>query len=228
MNQITKKTRTNWPESTVLCMLDIFKEKHILSHLDHSKYRNSDIFKTVEKSMVEQGLNYSAEQIRIKWKALKVAYKNVIKHNSRSGVDRITCPYYDELDSLLGHRPGTGVLADGMDSDTLNVDQVDEDQTNTEVTSNLFNEIDDTSENNIEPVNCDKNETSVCLDIGNSDNSVCSQKTTKLLNKTKSVRSAPYARALKGFSTEFMESQKQLQRDFFEQQSKLNNEYFEK
>lgn len=56
MSQITKKTRINWPESTVICMLVIFKEKHILSHLDHSKYRNSDIFKTVEKCMVEQGL----------------------------------------------------------------------------------------------------------------------------------------------------------------------------
>ena len=64
MNQIIKKARTNWPEyTTVLCMLDIFKEKHILSHLDHSKYRNSDIFKTIEKSMVEQGLHYSADQV---------------------------------------------------------------------------------------------------------------------------------------------------------------------
>jgi hypothetical protein len=51
MSEVTKETLTNWPESTVLCMLDIFKEKHILSHLDHSKFGNSDIFKTVEKSI---------------------------------------------------------------------------------------------------------------------------------------------------------------------------------
>lgn len=48
------------------------------------------------------------------------------------------------------------------------------------------------------------------------------------LSCIESVRSAPYARALKGFSMEIMESQRQLQIKFFEQQSKMNNEYFEK
>lgn len=74
-----KKSRTNWPKSVVLCMLDIFKEKHILSHLDHSKYRNSDIFKTVEKSMVERGLNYSADQVSKFFLLGKICIKLIIK-----------------------------------------------------------------------------------------------------------------------------------------------------
>ncbi|KAF0704569.1 Uncharacterized protein FWK35_00035622 [Aphis craccivora] len=83
----------------------------------------------------------------------------------------------------------------------------------------FFNEIEATPENNTEPANCGTNETSLCEDMENSNCSAVSQK---------SVRSASYARALKGFSMEFMESQRQLQIKFFEQQSKLNNEYFEK
>lgn len=44
------------------------------------------------------------------------------------------------------------------------------------------------SENNIEPVNCDTNETNeTCLDIGNSQNSVGSQKASKSLNKTSNL-----------------------------------------
>ncbi|KAI8516493.1 hypothetical protein Bbelb_050740 [Branchiostoma belcheri] len=51
---------------------------------------------------IEPGL--SAEQ---KTKNLRKNNKEVVDHNTKSGNDRITCPFFDEMDAFLRDRPNT-------------------------------------------------------------------------------------------------------------------------
>ncbi|KAK3732230.1 hypothetical protein QZH41_007523 [Actinostola sp. cb2023] len=44
----------------------------------------------------------TAEQAKNKMKTLIDEYKNVVDNNNRSGRDRITCPYFEDIDEVLG------------------------------------------------------------------------------------------------------------------------------
>lgn len=47
---------------------------------------------------------------------LRKKYREVIKHNKKSGADPITCPFYEELDAVLGCRPMNNPGQNRMDN----------------------------------------------------------------------------------------------------------------
>ena len=55
--------------------------------------------------MGEHGYTRSWLQCQRKMKHLKMAYRKAKDNNNRSGRGRITCPFFDELDAVLGDRP---------------------------------------------------------------------------------------------------------------------------
>lgn len=95
-------------------MLTILRDKNILSMLDGKRYRNTDIFQLVEEELKKGGFLKSAIQIRTKWKSLKTLYYKAKRANSISGSNRVECPFWEELDELLGHRPSSNV--EGVDT----------------------------------------------------------------------------------------------------------------
>lgn len=62
------------------------------------------------QDFIEASNKYTAE-----WKALKSPYYKCKKHNNTSGSDPQKCPFYDELDQLLGHRPLSSVDDNAID-----------------------------------------------------------------------------------------------------------------
>lgn len=96
-------------------MLSIIKNKEILRLLDGKRYRNGDIFKIVEEELKKRGFQKTVLQIRTKFKTLKAAYYKVKRHNNTSGADKLTCPFYEELDELLHVRPMCS-LQNGVDT----------------------------------------------------------------------------------------------------------------
>ena len=56
----------------------------------------------VEKIFRERGHDRTFDQIRRKVKLLKKSYKDTRDANRKSGGRRQTCPFYQELDELLG------------------------------------------------------------------------------------------------------------------------------
>lgn len=114
--------RNIWTNREIVCMLEIFREEKILDLFDGKRYKNTEIYKLVEKKMVEKGfLNKSADQIKNKWKALKTQYNNCVKNNSRSGMDRSECEYFTLLEDILGIRPSSSL--EGIDSDIIEVEE---------------------------------------------------------------------------------------------------------
>ena len=63
--------------------------------------RNKHLYVRLEKMMSERKVYKTAEQVKNKIKKMRGAYKKVKDNNRKSGGGRVTCPYFEELDSIL-------------------------------------------------------------------------------------------------------------------------------
>ncbi|KAI8490389.1 hypothetical protein Bbelb_316570 [Branchiostoma belcheri] len=70
-------------------------------------FRNKEGYAMLEKALREEGYVRSAKQIQVKLRDLKAGYRKCKKKNNRSGNGRTSCPFYQELDVVLGTRPAT-------------------------------------------------------------------------------------------------------------------------
>lgn len=84
------------------CVIAIWSEESIQRKLDDT-YRNRRIYEDISRQMSERGYSRTWLQCQRKINHLKVTYCKT--KDSRSGLERITCPFYEELDIVLGDRP---------------------------------------------------------------------------------------------------------------------------
>uniref|UniRef100_A0A3P9LH28 Myb/SANT-like DNA-binding domain-containing protein n=1 Tax=Oryzias latipes TaxID=8090 RepID=A0A3P9LH28_ORYLA len=89
--------------------------KSISKRLDGRKSRNTELFILVHKRLKEVGIDRSIEQIKNRWQSLKTTYYKAKTHNSRSGVDPSSFPYYQVMDNFMGDRPLSNVPTNGVD-----------------------------------------------------------------------------------------------------------------
>ena len=97
-------------------MLHQVQELSIFKCMDGRRTRNANLFPKMSLTRAEAGFIRMPEQIRIKWKNVRSAYTNGKRNNSKSGQGRISCPYYDMMDDLLGRRPMSQATERGVDA----------------------------------------------------------------------------------------------------------------
>ena len=107
-----------WEDEEVLALIHIWGDSRIQQDLDGCS-RKRPIFERIAKQLKEQGFVRSFAQVREKIKQLKQRYKKIKDSNNRSGNKRRTCPFYKELDDILGDRPITNPpkLLDSMEAE---------------------------------------------------------------------------------------------------------------
>ncbi|KAI8502480.1 hypothetical protein Bbelb_200680 [Branchiostoma belcheri] len=105
---------SNWSTEDMGVLISIWGAGEILRKLD-DMHRNLEVFEGIAKAMVERGFNRTAAHCRFKTKVLKQKYRTTRDHNSKSGRDRITYPFYNEMDVFLRDRPSSrpAVIRDG-------------------------------------------------------------------------------------------------------------------
>jgi hypothetical protein len=94
----TQSFPKNWTnaETKSLIMLRVAMQKEFEKAKKH---------KTLwEKIASEIGVSVTGKQCENKFKSMKRDYRNVIDNNNGTGNGKITCPFFNELSSLFGHR----------------------------------------------------------------------------------------------------------------------------
>ncbi|CAH3014425.1 unnamed protein product, partial [Porites evermanni] len=77
-----------------------------------SKRHNSSVSERISKQLnqmlPEQNLRCvrTLQQCKAKIKNLEDEFKKIKDHNNKSGNDRITFPYFDDINEVLGCKPG--------------------------------------------------------------------------------------------------------------------------
>ncbi|XP_044180033.1 uncharacterized protein LOC122961480 [Acropora millepora] len=101
----TKCRSPNWSDAEVRFLIITWKDRHPIR-----KRQNSAVWESTAKELNsllrEQGLTSirTAAQCKAKIKNLEDEYKRVKDHNSKSGNDRESFAYYEELNEILGCR----------------------------------------------------------------------------------------------------------------------------
>lgn len=93
---------TNWSYAEVIDLLDIWGGQRIQQVLQRS-HRNMDTFQVIANEMAKRGHERKAQECRTKTKTMRRDYKKVKEYNS-AGKGFITCPFYDQLESILDSR----------------------------------------------------------------------------------------------------------------------------
>nr|XP_055023087.1 myb/SANT-like DNA-binding domain-containing protein 7 [Misgurnus anguillicaudatus] len=100
---------SQWKGSEVTDLINIWGDSSIQAKLEGS-YRNRAVYENISREMAERGYRRSWLQYQRKIKSLRAKYKEVKDWNKRSGRQRITCPFYEELDRILGDKPSVQPL----------------------------------------------------------------------------------------------------------------------
>ena len=123
VNAGAKGRSANWSDAEIRFLIAIWKDHHPIN-----KRHNSAVWESIAKQLNtllrEQELTSirTASQCKAKMKNLEDEYKRVKDHNNRSGNDRETFTYYEDLNEILGCRakitPKT-VVECGFEDDNL-------------------------------------------------------------------------------------------------------------
>ena len=95
-----------WSEAELKALIGIWGEADVQAQLD-SAVRNKFVFKHIAKEMMKLGCNRDWEQCKTKIKNLKTDYRNVKDNNGKTGRGRKSCKFFNELETILGHRPSS-------------------------------------------------------------------------------------------------------------------------
>ncbi|XP_062977813.1 uncharacterized protein LOC134395582 [Elgaria multicarinata webbii] len=90
----------SWRYQETLDLLEIWGESKIQEQL-RSSHRNIYFFQYIAGEMAARGHERTALECRNKTKVMRLEYKRVVDHNSRSGNTRATCPFFSELHRIL-------------------------------------------------------------------------------------------------------------------------------
>ncbi|XP_007439118.1 zinc finger and SCAN domain-containing protein 32-like [Python bivittatus] len=89
-----------WKREETLALLEIWGEAKVQQELRFS-HRNLDIFEKISQDLRTKGYHRSAFECRTKTKTLRLEYKRVVVHNSRSGNTPAMCPFFPQLHRIL-------------------------------------------------------------------------------------------------------------------------------
>ena len=115
---------TQWSIAEVQTLLCLVAEDKIQKELDGAT-RNEKVYKEVAKLMEGHGYYRSYVQCRDKLKKLKSDYKAIKDQNGRSGSNRKTWKWYDQMDAIYGHRPANNGRESGIDSAMGLLEEID-------------------------------------------------------------------------------------------------------
>ena len=96
--------RTNWDNNEVKALISIWGGEDVKACLENTS-KDAKTYRRIAQELSELGFDRNPNQVKDKMKSIKKAYKACKDCNSRSGSGRVTLPFFDELDAILGRRP---------------------------------------------------------------------------------------------------------------------------
>ncbi|KAL0879650.1 hypothetical protein ABMA27_003365 [Loxostege sticticalis] len=98
-----------WSDSCILLLLTLYEEKKD----EFATKRHKKIFADIAKKMHDTNPEYimTGSQCQSKINSLKKTYKKIFDHNTTSGNDRVTWPYFDRMNEIFGQTGWANPLA---------------------------------------------------------------------------------------------------------------------
>ncbi|XP_046569263.1 trihelix transcription factor GTL1-like isoform X2 [Haliotis rubra] len=95
-----------WSISAVHRLIDLYQESE--AKFTSVKYKKKEIWADITKKLQGEGFidkSITSVQVQQKWKNVSKKYRDTVDHNNTSGNNRKSCPFYERLHEVLGHKP---------------------------------------------------------------------------------------------------------------------------
>ncbi|KAL1250551.1 hypothetical protein QQF64_018347 [Cirrhinus molitorella] len=119
---------SSWSVDEVQAFLSLIAEERIQRGLDGAT-RNENVFQEVAQLLAAHGYHRTYKQCRDKLKKLKSDYRSIKDQNSRSGSNRQTWKWYDQMDAIYVARPTSIGREGALDSATPLFESTIDDET---------------------------------------------------------------------------------------------------
>ena len=100
---------TRWTKEATLCLLTAYKD--LEWKLSDPKVKNKAVWQEIAQNLSENNFTFTAEKCERKMLNMKRDYRSVIDHNNKTGNDRKTHPFMDEMNEIFGLKPTIKPLA---------------------------------------------------------------------------------------------------------------------
>ena len=94
----------HWTEAETKALLSVWGSEQIQSELD-GVVRNKNIYERISNQLKKNGVSRNWKQCRDRVKNLLAKYRKVKDNNRQTGNNRRNCPFYNEIDAIVGTRP---------------------------------------------------------------------------------------------------------------------------
>ncbi|KYN14797.1 Uncharacterized protein C11orf61 like protein, partial [Trachymyrmex cornetzi] len=92
-----------WSRSTTLLFLDLYQEYE--PSLNNGKCNHKSIYEKISERLADKNISFSPKQCMTKLTTMKRMYKKIKDHNSKSGNNRQTWQYYEQMEEIFGKKP---------------------------------------------------------------------------------------------------------------------------
>ena len=92
---------SHWTESETKALISIWGSEEVQEKLDGVV----NIYETISLELSKVSINRSWKQCRDRIKNILVKYRKTKDNNRQTGNNRHNCPYYKEIDAVMGTRP---------------------------------------------------------------------------------------------------------------------------
>ena len=112
---------SHWTESETKALISIWGSGEVQEKLD-GVIRNRNVYETISQELSKVSINRNWKQCRDRIKNLLAKYRKTKDNNRQTGNNRHNCPYYKEIDAVIGTRPVSEPPL-VVQSDTVSEDQ---------------------------------------------------------------------------------------------------------
>ena len=96
----TAKLSTRWTREATLCLLKAYRD--LEWKLSDPKIKNKAVWQEIAKFCLNMISCLMLRKCELKMLNMKRDYRSVIDHNNKTGNDRKTHPYLDEMNEIFG------------------------------------------------------------------------------------------------------------------------------
>lgn len=125
LDEASGSQRTEWTDELVKLLLSSVEEIRPLVGKSGRYKSKKKMWLEITKRLEGKGKCFTVKQVSNKFFALERAYKATRDHNKKSGRDRRSCPYQQQLENLLAERHAVNPVHTLGSSETVELDEID-------------------------------------------------------------------------------------------------------
>ena len=99
-------SRIDWMFAETGALISLWQQDHI-QKMFNSMCRKKPIWEDISKQLKIKGIDRTGKQCEVRIHTMTTKYRKIVKANKESGASPKFCPFFEQLDEVLGTKAST-------------------------------------------------------------------------------------------------------------------------